>query len=266
MEIKLLVFDVDGTLIARGKEEIEKSAIQAITLAKEKGLHVLIATGRCYYFLRKQVIEEIDPDLYVTVNGTCLLDKHFNILETHKFSKNAMTQMIEYTRQHKLLLGFKYEHEMISPYNSEAFCDMYIEDPRTKAFVKDGESEEYNTILSNTCALGAFLSASPDQIKYAKEYFKDVTITAAFNGAYDIFPKGVDKTKTIETALKYYNINWDNVMSFGDGENDIEMLQKAKIGVAMGNASAFVQSHADYVTTHILEDGIYNALKHFKII
>ena len=55
-------------------------------------------------------------------------------------------------------------------------------------------------------------------------------------------------------------------MAFGDGENDIDMLHYAGIGVAMGNASDLVKSNADYVTADIDDDGIEKALKHFGII
>jgi hypothetical protein len=55
-------------------------------------------------------------------------------------------------------------------------------------------------------------------------------------------------------------------MVFGDGENDIDMIQKAQIGVVMGNAHVEVQSHGDFVTKSVGEDGIVFALKHFNII
>ena len=55
-------------------------------------------------------------------------------------------------------------------------------------------------------------------------------------------------------------------MAFGDGGNDISMLKAAGVGVAMGNASDDVKSHAAYVTTSASEDGIANALKHFGLV
>ena len=55
-------------------------------------------------------------------------------------------------------------------------------------------------------------------------------------------------------------------MVFGDGENDVDMIQKARIGVVMGNAHIEVQSHGDFVTKSVGDDGIVFALKHFKIL
>ncbi len=77
---------------------------------------------------------------------------------------------------------------------------------------------------------------------------------------------GVDKTKTIAEVIERLDLTWDNVVTFGDGNNDIEMLQLAKVGIAMGNANDFVKSHADYVTDTVLNDGIVKGLKHLNLI
>ena len=55
-------------------------------------------------------------------------------------------------------------------------------------------------------------------------------------------------------------------MAFGDNNHDIEMLQFAKIGVALGEGTDKVKAAADYVTTGIDDDGVYNALKHYELI
>ncbi len=267
MNIKLLVFDIDGTLIAHKKDTIEKSAVEAISLAKQKGYHVLIATGRCYYFLREEIIDEIDPDLYVTINGTCLVNRKQEILETHTFDRKTMDSMITYVRENELLLGLKYEDYIISPIHAKEYADSYIELESSRILVKDGTLANYNEELLTKNAMGAYLIGDDKDSgdKFLKAV-KNVNVKRVKDNTFDIYPCGVDKTKTIESALKHYNLTWQEVMVFGDGENDIEMLSKAQVGVAMGNASKNVKKHADYVTSDITEDGIFNALKYFKII
>ena len=64
----------------------------------------------------------------------------------------------------------------------------------------------------------------------------------------------------------YCNIPIENVVAFGDGGNDIPMLEVAGVGVAMGNATDEVKNHADHVTTSVDDNGIANALSHLGII
>ena len=103
----------------------------------------------------------------------------------------------------------------------------------------------------------------------AKEFIKDLPdckISQWNPCAYDVIPKQGGKTAGIESILKHYGIKKEEIMAFGDAENDIEMLQYAQIGVAMGNADDEVKEAADYVTDMVDSDGIYKALKHFRIL
>ena len=82
----------------------------------------------------------------------------------------------------------------------------------------------------------------------------------------DVVPKGSNKAIGIDQMILHYGISLDETMAFGDGGNDLAMLRHAAIGVAMGNSVDEVREGADYVTTSVDEDGIYNALKHYGII
>lgn len=63
--------------------------------------------------------------------------------------------------------------------------------------------------------------------------------------------------------IAHQGIHIEETMAFGDGGNDISIIEKAGIGIAMGNANQILKSHADYITSSIDENGIYNALQHF---
>jgi hydroxymethylpyrimidine pyrophosphatase-like HAD family hydrolase len=67
-------------------------------------------------------------------------------------------------------------------------------------------------------------------------------------------------------VLEHYGIRQEEMIAFGDGENDMEMLQFAGIGIAMGNAEKEVKAVADYVTDDIDDDGIWKACRHFGLI
>ena len=84
--------------------------------------------------------------------------------------------------------------------------------------------------------------------------------------AVDIISKNGGKLAGIKKYLELQNQTLDDAMAFGDGENDLEMLKAVKVGVAMGNGEEHVKQIADYVTTDINKDGIYNAIIHYKLI
>ena len=64
----------------------------------------------------------------------------------------------------------------------------------------------------------------------------------------------------------YLGLNIEETMAFGDGGNDISIIKKAGVGVAMGNAGDELKQVADYITTHVDEDGVKNALIKYGVI
>ena len=82
----------------------------------------------------------------------------------------------------------------------------------------------------------------------------------------DVLPEGVSKRIALEKYLRDNGDDWDSVMFFGDGENDIAMIKFAGIGVSMGNGKEALKNAADYVTSSVDDDGIWNGLKHFGLI
>ncbi len=82
----------------------------------------------------------------------------------------------------------------------------------------------------------------------------------------DVVPEGGSKRVGIEAVLRAYGLDRNETMAFGDGQNDIEMLRHAAVGVAMGNAAEEVRRAADYVTASVDDDGVALALRHFGLI
>ncbi|MBQ6669290.1 MAG: HAD-IIB family hydrolase, partial [Deltaproteobacteria bacterium] len=84
--------------------------------------------------------------------------------------------------------------------------------------------------------------------------------------ALDIIPKHCGKAGAIREILAHYAISRENVLAFGDGENDIEMLRYAGMGIAMGNAPDAVKASADYVTAACADAGVQSALMNLGYI
>ena len=82
----------------------------------------------------------------------------------------------------------------------------------------------------------------------------------------DIFPKETSKLRGIEAVAKHVGLTMEDVIAFGDGMNDVEMIEGVNFGIAMGNAQPEVKAVADHVTDTVNNDGVYKALLHLELI
>lgn len=263
-QIKLLVFDIDETLVDRSKLTVEDSAKAAINLAKSKGYEILIATGRSFFFIVEDVRKNINSDYYVTVNGASLNNHEGTTLNEYAFKQDTLIKLIDYARSNDYPIAIKYANCMKTYTDHEYFVNRYcgLDHPSVHYISHDSDDSYYN----KHNPLGVFYYAPHETFDEVSKMFPDLQFFVGHDSSMEAIKLGVDKTFSIEDVLDELNITWDNVMAFGDGFNDILMLKKAKIGVAMGNASDEVKQNSDYVTDNILDDGISKALKHFNII
>ena len=99
------------------------------------------------------------------------------------------------------------------------------------------------------------------------ESLKDISeITCWHINAIDIVPPNVSKASGIDQILNLYGLDRSQSMGIGDGDNDIDMLKRCHIGIAMGNSIDTVKEIADYITDDIDNNGLSNALKHYGLI
>ena len=77
---------------------------------------------------------------------------------------------------------------------------------------------------------------------------------------------GIDKADALRHVAQRLQVDIDHTYAFGDGFNDISMLKAAGHGIAMGNGQEKTKKAAEYVTKNIDEDGVYHALKHYRLI
>lgn len=262
--IKLLVFDIDGTLVDVSKQTVEASAVTAINKAKANGYQILIATGRSFFFIHEDVKKSINTDYYVTVNGASLNDSNGSVIKQHGFDVESLKKLIAYGKQHDYDFAVKYAEYMGVYGNHKRFIERYagLNHPAVAFLIKDNEEN----FFEKDEPLGVYMFAPVEKISELRKLIPDLSFVPGTKQSFEAVHPSVNKTKNIESVIKQLGLTWDNVMTFGDGHNDIEMLEKAHVGVAMGNAHDEVKQHADYVTDNILDDGIEKALKHFNII
>lgn len=255
--IKAAFFDVDGTLLSHKSRQVPPSTRAALQKLKAAGIQCIVATGRQIKEMQKLPVGDISFDGYITLNGQLLLDENKNVLFGTPITGKAKEFLIRlYTE--KAIPALMVEQE-----------DVYLN------FVDDRVIRVQAAISSAIPPLGEYTGKDIYQVcAYLAEGEEAILAPIAGEcvmtrwdlGGLDIIAKGGGKVTGIRRYLEANGISPEETIAFGDGENDMEMLKFAGIGIAMGNAWENVKACADYVTADIDDNGIEKALKHFGLI
>lgn len=258
MTKKLIFFDIDGTLLNEDKQLPEKT-IEAIKAIKAKGHIVAIATGRGP-FMYEDIRETLGIDTYVSYNGSLVVFEN-KVIYTEPLDKRALLQLeVE---------GHENNHPM-----------MFMDHENMRQNVENHPSiEESIGTLKLTFTPDYDPSYHAGRDLYQALFFVDDEDMKRYTGRYpefefvrwhplsvDILPACGSKWQGIKQLIEYLEIDLSDVYAFGDGLNDVEMLENIHNSVAMGNGCPEAKQVADYVTGHVDEDGLYEGIKEMGLI
>ena len=255
--IKAAFFDIDGTLFSHRTMCVPESTLLALKCLHEKGILCVIATGRHISEMKEMNFLDYGFDAYLTLNGQVCLDSS---LET--------------------LFGFPMEGEnlrsMVNIFESgEVPAILTSKDRMYINFVNEAVRSAHRDIHTSIPVIGQYagepvymgvIYCGKDEERPFVEKLPGCNITRWSRHGLDIIPGNGDKLEGIRQYIELKGISRDEIIAFGDGENDIGMLKYAGIGVALGNAGDQVKMSADYVTADIDDDGVWKALRHFHVI
>lgn len=257
-KIRALFIDFDGTLFSHTQHKFPNSAIQAINETRAKGITVFLCTGRAKSEFKQFDLSPLKVDGMVLCNGQIVLDSEDNIIFENPISGKLKERLIDIYESKKQPIYFANNEELILNFENETIRRVQNAVSSKIPPVKDYHGE-------NFYMASAFYD-NEDELAFLNNLKDEAEVTYWHVGAVDIVPKGSCKSYGIRKTLEILNIPIEETIGFGDGDNDIDMLQQCGIGVAMGNAADFVKEAADYVTDDIDDDGLYKAFKHFELI
>ena len=260
--IKAAFFDIDGTLVSFNTHKVSDSSKEAIRLLKEKGIKVFIATGR----IKKHInnIDDLVFDGYITANGfDCYIGEES--IYRHSIAKDEIYSLMNYLKNKELfpcsiMMNSGIFINYITKEVEEVSKSINLPIP-----VVDNYYEFLEKNIDNILQINLFVDANKEKELMSK-IFKNCESSRWHPAFTDVNTKGGGKHIGIDKIIEYYGIKLEETIAFGDGGNDITMIEHAAIGVAMGNANEGVKKIADYITDDVDNDGIFNALKHFNII
>ncbi len=247
--IKAVFFDIDGTILSHRIKEVPMSTRQALDRLSEIHVDRVVATGRHSTEIDILPVSSIEFDAYITLNGQLCYDSKGNV-----FYENPLQETEEI---------LKLFHDNTVPVMLIEKKRMYIN------FINDDvvqAQKEISTPLPGVMEYTgnkiyqAVLYVKREEESKITEHLKNAEITRWNDKGIDIVAKGGSKVTGIERYLRIKGYTREESAAFGDGENDVEMLKYVGTGIAMGNASGFVKSAADYITSDVDNDGVTKGL------
>lgn len=267
LDIQLLVLDIDGTIAGRSNE-IREPVKQAIRAAQAKGIQVAIATGRMYCSALR-FHQDVGSTLpLVAYQGAWIQDPATEKIHRHlPVSRTTAEQLLDY-----------FETEALRPLLSVHFYindQLYVREitPETELYAKradiqpqavgdlrrvlDSEPTKILALSDDTQIIDQLLGSLRQQYTPAELYLTK-SVATFFEATNPVVNKG---TAVRYLAQEMLGLEPHNVMAIGDNFNDLEMLDYAGLGIAMGNAPAEVQAIAQWVAPDVEEDGAAVAIE-----
>lgn len=262
MAIKLLVADVDGTLLPHKKKLSERN-LAAIRAAQAKGVKVTLATGRMHASAQAIARAAGISLPIITCNGAMVKSCDGEVVFEKCIDAALVKEVLEFCLANNWHVQWYVNGELYINKKTPDTWVGYDEDEKIKIHEANGDFDTYSKNVIQLVVLdrsGRIVEISQLlQKKFGKYLF--TPHTAAF--CIDIVGRGMHKAIGIDVLAKQYGISPDEIMAIGDSDNDIDMIKYAGLGVAMGNAFDSVKAVADYITLPCEDDGFAAAVEKF---
>ncbi|MDC3418518.1 Cof-type HAD-IIB family hydrolase [Aquibacillus salsiterrae] len=236
-DIRLIALDMDGTLL-NSNHEVSKQNRLAIEKAREKGLEVILSTGR-HFSTCSAYAKSLNLSSYlITVNGSEIWTATGELVERQLLDVAIMELLVSLHKKHETYAWVASTNKI---WRGEIPAN--LEDYEWLKFGFDTDSNETK-------------EAIVDQL--SKNELVELSNSSPTN--IEVNAVGINKARAIEKVCARLGITMDQVMAMGDSLNDIKMIEEVGLGVAMGNAQDEVKAVCDWVTKHHDDDGVAYAI------
>lgn len=276
MTIKAIAMDMDGTLLNEGKI-ISSKTKAALLEAQRQGVKVILTSGRptpgLFKYAEELAMEEYDG-IGLSFNGAHVLDYQTNeVLFEQPLPLETSKAILEHLKNFDVKPMVCHQNYM---YVNDVF-DNRIHFANEEINIIEYEARAGGYKLCEVNDLAGFcdfplhkvlVAADPD---YLKKHYQEMMrpfegqVSALFSAPFyfEFTDLGITKAKAIAAVLPKLDVKKEELMAFGDGQNDQAMIEYAGIGVAMGNATPELKQVADEITLSNNEDGIAHTLEKY---
>ena len=275
-DIRLVALDLDGTLFDNNSR-ISPRNLETIKKSSDRGIHVVISTGRPFGGLPFEQLQGTDIRYAITANGSAIYEiATGKCLYEEAMDEELIFPILDFLLKKDIHMDAFIGGKGYSPIQCveagqkltvPASIKHYIINTRTRVenlqqFIHDNQLKvqkmtlnffpDENGVLRDRKCVQEFLESNPA-----------ITCVCGGYNNLEFTRAGVSKGTALHRLAALLDVNPTATMAIGDSENDLAILEAAGIGVAMANASSIVQERADYITASNTEDGVAAAIEHF---
>lgn len=265
--IKAIALDLDGTTLTRAG--LTRRTKETLEYAIRKGYKVVIATGRPYVALPESVLDIEGLEYIIISNGAHIVNKLGEFLYSNYMSPDASLKVMEALKK----MDFPIEvftkgqafvdrglYQDLKEKGSSFMSAKYVLRTRKPVDNIYGFFEENQKEIENINIHFQDLDERRKTWKFFNE-FKDITVTSSQRNNIELGGKTTSKATALSEFCKIHNIKMENVMAFGDSENDLKMMEASGFACAVNNAVDVIKDCADYVTLSSEEEGVCYAIR-----
>ena len=262
----IVFFDVDGTLIdwTKGILVPTKATKSAIEKLRENGYLTILATGRPRNCIDKGILD-LGLQGYIGSNGA-YIEMDNKVLLNEAIDNKELIELLDFLEQNNILYVLEgQEKNYVLDMNNQKILD-FIENVKLN---KDNFTDKWSKENVKTSKLLAIPYDENSFDLVCKEYNEkgyNFMSSISNGGFFEIYKAKYSKGYGVERLLDLLNISRENAYAFGDGENDIEMFQVVKHGIAMGGHNERLTEYAYDFTEDVPNEGIEKGLKKLNLI
>ena len=270
MEIKVIATDMDGTLLdSRGQLDLPRLE-KILDQLDQRGVRFVIATGNEIHRMRQLLEHLADRVVLVVANGARIFENN-ELLQAQTWDDDMVDKALAHFKgrecQDQFVVtamngGFVKEGTVFTELDKFMTPEMIEKLYQRMNFVDEFDSSLFGGVLKMSMVVGEDRSSSV--LQEVNDLFDGrVRAVSSGYGCIDILQDGIHKAWGLEELLKRWNLKPEQIMAFGDSENDIEMLEMAGISYVMENAEESVKEIATKVAPANSQAGVYQVLENW---
>lgn len=264
---KLIAVDMDGTLLNEDKK-ISEENFKAIQEAREKGVQVVLASGRPLKGL-EVFLDELDMinenNYVIAFNGALVQNtKTGEVVAQNLMNVDDLKYLYSLSKDIGVNIHFL-THEKCITAKMNRYSKFEADLNNIPLEVENFDEIDESTTIVKTMFIDDPSILEEAIKKLPAEIYEKYTIVRSMDCFLEFLNKEVNKGTGVEALASKLEIEREGVICIGDAENDIHMIKYAGLGVAMGNAFPEVKSIADYITKTNEENGVAHAIKKFVL-